>query len=532
MKKTVRIFLLLMMVSVLMTGAVWAEEEDSDNQWDYEKYLEECREYCGMEDGALVLREGVATVGYYDGEWANGTWTDEKDPAVEAVFNDYPGFSFSGDSMEEELPDAEGRYFTTVKWPSTIRMIGAQAFHAMSFGTMTLPSCLERIDQDAFIYCGFTTLRIECELPFNEIRRSMYDCSVIAYDVPEDNALYKAVDGVLYSKDGKTLIAYPDARDDEHFDVPAGVECIGRCAFENEKLKTISLPIGLKTIEDYAFADCTRLQAIAVPLTVTAVGRGILYNCISLERVSLPEGLEADKDNDCTYYTDDRIYRGDNGNTYIGKTDKKESESQNIEAGFCWIKDGKEIPVFESHEGNKVISVLSGGTPVTAADAFLDRTFVKDPLTGKEIGWIDTKKLDIFVQNELFYMIIKPTDEMLAEYNESIYDWEWNGQEGPWARFYDVKIIVPLEEVKLYRYQKTGCGNDGMGIITDKDILKRLALLDAPDGEEITAVHVGTQVRVLETQDEWTRVSTGYDEGWIRKEQVRIVPEISDGEEI
>ena len=523
--------LLLMMVIILAAGAVWAEEDEPDYAWDEDKYIEECRKYIAVEDGTLVLREGVVTFGSYEGERADGWLTGEKDPSVEALFRDYPNFSLSGDAMEEEVPDFEGGYFTTVQWPSTIRMMGTQSFHALSFGVMPLSASLERIEDDAFIYCSFGTLRIECELPFEMIRRSLYDCWIDAYDVTEDNALYKAVDGVLYSKDGKTLIAYPNTREEEHFDVPAGVEHIGACAFETEKLKTISLPIGLKTIGDYAFADCTRLQAIAVPLTVTSVGNGILYNCISLERVSLPEGLEADKDNICTYYTDDRIYRGDNGDTYnIGIIDKKSSESQRIGADLCWTKDGKEIPVYASREKNKVVSVISGGIPVATGDAFVDRTLIKDPKTQEEIGWVETKQLDIFAENELFYLYGKPKDGVFPDDEVPADEWEWGDPYGPWIHFYSG--LVPLEDAQLYRYPDEKYGENELGVITDRDILKRLVLLDAPEGNETAVVHVGTQVKILEEGDEWTHVTTGYDEGWIRTEQVRVVPEIENVEEL
>ncbi len=535
MKDWIRRMLLVMMVIILAAGTAWAEEDDdSDYEWDYDKYIEECRKYIGTEGDVLVLREGVVTTGSYYGERDESSWKYIKDPAIKAVFNDYPGFSFSGDAMDDEVPDYDSRYFSTVKWPSTLRMMGNQSFHALRFGTLPLPASLERIEQDAFIYCHFDTLRIECELPFEQISWAMYDCGISAYDASEENTMYKAVDGVLYSKDGKTLIAYPNIREDEHFDVPAGVEHIGSGAFDNEHLKTISLPIGLKTIESYAFADCTRLQAIAVPLTVTSIGHGILYNCISLERVSLPEGLEADKDDYCTYYKDDRIYRGDNGNTYdIGIIDKKESEGQGIRADFCWIKDGEETLAFASREGNRAVALLAGGTPVTAVSAFLDRTLVEDPLTSDEIGWVDTKKLDIFVEDELFYLYGKPKDGLFPDDEVPEDEWEWDSQYGPWILINSqANILIPLEDARLCRYPDEKYGDNELGVITDRDIMKRLALLDAPEGKETTVVHVGTQIRILEEQDDWVRVTTGYDEGWIRTEQIRIVPEIEDGEEI
>ncbi len=193
-----------------------------------------------------------------------------------------------------------------------------KAYEALYKNAFTLPEQLEVLEAGAFEFCFFDVLRIESTLPAQELLNSFYDCTVVTYEVPEDHPLYQAIDGVLFSKDGKTLLAYPGGRTDEHYDVPAGVEHIWPYAFGTDYLKTISLPIGLKTIGNGAFSDCGRLQSIAIPLTVTEIGDYAFWGCVSLELVSLPDGLTANKNDNprfVQYYTDDFIYRGDNGDT-------------------------------------------------------------------------------------------------------------------------------------------------------------------------------------------------------------------------
>ena len=205
-----------------------------------------------------------------------------------------------------------------VSLPSTLRYLGIESFCLFDFTSFTLPEQLEVLESNAFVYCNFNVLRIESTLPAQELLNSFYDCMVVTYEVPEDHPLYQVIDGVLFSKDGKTLLAYPNGRQDEHYDVPAGVEHIWPYAFGTDYLKTISLPIGLKTIADAAFAGCGRLQSIAVPLTVTEIGKDAFWCCVSLELVSLPDGLTINKDINSKYvqyYTDDFLYRGDNGDT-------------------------------------------------------------------------------------------------------------------------------------------------------------------------------------------------------------------------
>ena len=105
--------------------------------------------------------------------------------------------------------------------------------------------------------------------------KSFYSCWALQrIEVDENNPNYCAVDGVLYSKDMKTLICCPpnhdqyvrtklgyetepyraDAteeyiRDVQTFVVPSTVETIGELAFAYTNLRNIYLPEGLKRIE-------------------------------------------------------------------------------------------------------------------------------------------------------------------------------------------------------------------------------------------------------------------------------------------
>lgn len=90
------------------------------------------------------------------------------------------------------------------------------------------------------------------------------------------NEWYKDIDGVLFTKDGKTLMLYPScygrqaadssAEGEEEFTypdsyvVPDGVERINTFAFlKNGHLRDLTLPDSLKEIGDMAFFDCGKL---------------------------------------------------------------------------------------------------------------------------------------------------------------------------------------------------------------------------------------------------------------------------------
>ena len=88
------------------------------------------------------------------------------------------------------------------------------------------------------------------------------------------NEYYKDVNGVLFTKDGKTLILYPVCYGQQPtgetdkftypdaYAVPEGVEIINSFAFlKNGNLRDVTLPDTLKEIGDMAFFACGRLGA-------------------------------------------------------------------------------------------------------------------------------------------------------------------------------------------------------------------------------------------------------------------------------
>ena len=83
--------------------------------------------------------------------------------------------------------------------------------------------------------------------------------------VDENNPTYTAVDGILYSKDGKTLICYPCGKTDTAFSIPEGVTTLGEGAFDScTNLRSVTLPASLTALEDGAFYGCDALSAFTV----------------------------------------------------------------------------------------------------------------------------------------------------------------------------------------------------------------------------------------------------------------------------
>lgn len=79
-------------------------------------------------------------------------------------------------------------------------------------------------------------------------------CVAESIEVDERNSIYKSIDGVLYTKDCKTLVRYPPGRKESSFIIPHFVERIGCLAFSDcSYLESVQIPESVEIIEHFAF---------------------------------------------------------------------------------------------------------------------------------------------------------------------------------------------------------------------------------------------------------------------------------------
>ena len=66
---------------------------------------------------------------------------------------------------------------------------------------------------------------------------------------------------------------------------------IGASAFSEKKVKSVTLPMGLKSIGDNAFMSST-ISEISIPATVTNIGKGAFSNILALKTISVPNSVK------------------------------------------------------------------------------------------------------------------------------------------------------------------------------------------------------------------------------------------------
>lgn len=106
--------------------------------------------------------------------------------------------------------------------------------------------------------------------------------SLSSIEVEGGNSVYSSLDGVLYSKDGRTLFVFPQAKSAADYVFPEIVANIGDFAFENSNLSSANLNKVLRLGEG-AFYQSKDLQAVTFGLNFTSIGKGAFEGCSSLE---------------------------------------------------------------------------------------------------------------------------------------------------------------------------------------------------------------------------------------------------------
>ena len=133
--------------------------------------------------------------------------------------------------------------------------------------------------------------------------------------VDANNEYFKAIDGNLYSKDGKTLVQYAIGKTDATFEIPNTVISIASFAFafcsslesmvipdcvisigygafgECGSLTSVVIGDSVTTIDESAFAWCDSLTSIEIPNSVTSIGEGAFSGCSSLTSIVIPDSV-------------------------------------------------------------------------------------------------------------------------------------------------------------------------------------------------------------------------------------------------
>lgn len=204
----------------------------------------------------------------------------------------YDNFIYNSEINEIIIPQ-ENRNFTLINGIVFNKEITRMLHYPVtkSGDTFVIPSSVETVDSDCFINQKYLS-RISVG---NRVKR-LYPIKTEKLEyisVDSDNVAYKDENGVLFTKDGKTLLSYPSCRKDTSYSVPESVTEIGKEAFyQCQYLERITIPPSVEKIGTSAFERCKALTGVAIPPKVKELAYSVFSRCSSLKLLSLPSSLE------------------------------------------------------------------------------------------------------------------------------------------------------------------------------------------------------------------------------------------------
>jgi len=166
-----------------------------------------------------------------------------------------------------------------------VRSIGNDAFSVCTgLTSITIPNSVTSIGEWAFYGCtGLASITIPNSVTTIESRAFSECTGLTSIIVTEENKNYTSIDGILFSKNKKSLIRFPQGKGSKIYNISNSVTSIGEGAFYGcTGLTGITIPNSVTSIGEGAFSECTGLTGITIPNSVTSIGKNVFFECKNL----------------------------------------------------------------------------------------------------------------------------------------------------------------------------------------------------------------------------------------------------------
>lgn len=208
----------------------------------------------GIQNAHYDVPEGVRELAYSSMEYA-----ELNSVSFPSTLESIGNFAFQASWLEQ------------LSIPSSIRFIGDGAFNVLSH-TITEYYASEKVPLEDYCH-GQTILYVEVT-PGSIPVGTVFTVGDMTYRVCFDGSAYAEVKE--YHGEGG-YVEIPDDVEHEGMSIP--VFGIGDYAFRNSDITDIRLPLGLRTIGDYAFSQCHGLYGtLVIPDSVEHIGVEAFYN--------------------------------------------------------------------------------------------------------------------------------------------------------------------------------------------------------------------------------------------------------------
>lgn len=174
-----------------------------------------------------------------------------------------------------------------------VARIGDNAFFGKSITALNIPDSITNIGNAAFEWSSLTSVRISQYVTgIGDL--AFCDCiSLTAINVDLGNPAYTSVAGILFDKSETLLVQYPLGNAATFYAIPDSVATVGDAAFCNcSSLISIAIPKNVTSIGYQAFCDCRSTTEIVVDSSNPAYTSlaGALFNKSQTTLIQYPIG--------------------------------------------------------------------------------------------------------------------------------------------------------------------------------------------------------------------------------------------------
>ena len=134
--------------------------------------------------------------------------------------------------------------------PEGIEVLGDEAFQETAITKINLPETVKEIGHHCFYACNSLkeiTLPASLEGLEDKVQAFGANSALEAFSVAPGGH-YIAVDGVLFTADGKTLVCYPDGKKDKEYSIPEGTVKLAETSFGDPLLEVLNIPSTLRSV--------------------------------------------------------------------------------------------------------------------------------------------------------------------------------------------------------------------------------------------------------------------------------------------
>ena len=157
----------------------------------------------------------------------------------------------------------------SIRLGSEITQIGSSTFRdCRNLSSITIPKNVTKIGTSTFLGC--TNLK--------------------TIEVQDGNLKFISINGVLFNRNKKTLIAYPNGKKGS-YRIPKSVSVIENRAFASSKINKIHISKNIEIIKNGAFRYCSNLKKIKIPNNVKKIGILVFANCDQLKKIKFGRSI-------------------------------------------------------------------------------------------------------------------------------------------------------------------------------------------------------------------------------------------------